>query len=131
MGVTVHHSASPTIIGDNIPEVLRNTQSYHVRNRGWSDIGYNYAVDPLGDLWELRGLTRTGAHSKSFNGTHLGVVLLGNFEIQIPTRQALRTLDQFIAWLGAVHGEPIPVVGHRDQGSTACPGENLYDLIHG
>src|SRR5690606_24318204 len=44
---------------------LRGYRNFHVGTRGWADIGYNLAIDQAGRVWDLRGLSRVGAHCAS------------------------------------------------------------------
>ena len=62
--------------------MIRADYAYHVRGRGWSDLGYNLLVDRFGRVWEGRhgGLGRAtiGAHAQGFNTGTLGVSMLGD-----------------------------------------------------
>ena len=46
---------------------LETIRKAHLRRDGgrWGDIGYHYAIDPAGRLWEGRSLKWQGAHVKS------------------------------------------------------------------
>lgn len=89
-----------------------------------------------------------GAHALGFNTGSTGVAVLGNFEQEVPTAQLESALVQLLAWrLDVGHVDPLALVqavstsgsmralraisGHRDTGSTACPGANLYPLLDG
>jgi uncharacterized protein with LGFP repeats len=59
--VTVHHTAGSNDYTEaRCPAVLRGIYAFHVKSRGWSDIGYNVLVDRFGTAWEGRagGLDR-------------------------------------------------------------------------
>ncbi|HSK23155.1 MAG TPA: N-acetylmuramoyl-L-alanine amidase [Egicoccus sp.] len=139
--VVVHHTAgSNNYSRSQAPGIVRGIQRYHQDSNGWSDIGYNMLVDRFGTLYEGRegGLGRgvIGAHASSYNVGSFGISVLGNFyEVDAP-QAAYETLADGIAWKAAIHGfDPLgtttrtakgalvrTITGHRDVGSTACPG---------
>lgn len=145
-GVVVHHTAgSNTYSRDDVPAILRGIQNYHVKGRGWSDIGYNLLVDKFGRVWEGRegGVTNPiqGVHASGYNAWTFGVSVIGNYDaVDIPG-VAVDALTRTIAWKLAVHsvladstmvvsGEQHPaVIGHRDVAQTACPGRYLYPRL--
>ncbi|HEX5365462.1 MAG TPA: FG-GAP-like repeat-containing protein [Acidimicrobiales bacterium] len=151
----VHHSAGVNgYTAAEVPALLRSIQAYHMDANGWNDIAYNFAVDGFGRVWEGRagGAERAvvGAHAQGFNTGSTGVVVLGNFEPTAPSSAAVGAVGTLLAWKFGVHrvdprtavsyrtstGSPkYPagstvrtnrIIGHRDVGSTACPGRNLY-----
>ena len=163
--LVVHHTAQP---GNGVADpaaALRGVYRYHVRNQGWSDIGYNFVIDEAGRTYEgrwaqaygpgevhdgedARGLGVIGAHTASYNTGAMGVALLGNFQYGAePTPAALSALVELLAWKASNHGiDPTATVratrfggsetrtvgaisGHRDYGTTSCPGQNLYELL--
>jgi len=146
----VHHTASTNSYSASaVPSILRSIQAYHMDANGWSDIGYNFLVDRFGRIWEGRGggITNAviGAHAAGFNTGSVGVSIIGNFVGASPTAASLEATSRVVAWrLNAYRADPggrveytsggsssIPagrvvnlprVVGHRDVGSTSCPG---------
>jgi hypothetical protein len=104
-------------------------QAWHF-HLGWSDVGYSWAFDDHGRVWELRGWSRKGSHTKadpdgrgSLNGRAHGLVYLGNG--MNPTPAALSAG----AWLVAEHDRRYGagfVAGHRDVSRKPCPGEGIY-----
>ncbi len=127
--ITVHHDGmSPVDIrtqadaADRI-EMIRTS---HVEHRGWADIGYHLIVDPQGRVWQARPINLQGAHVKDHNPRNLGVLVLGNFEVQHPTPAAKQTLDRLLAHQSLTHRVPLRSIRtHREWASTACPGRNL------
>lgn len=72
--IVVHHTASPqTTTFDSI-------RNYHIHDRGWSDIGYHYVIDPDGMLYLGRPVWRIGAHVRGKNSKSVGVSAIGNYE---------------------------------------------------
>jgi hypothetical protein len=126
--ITVHHDAidpSPSSGPDEVARRLESIRNGHTA-RGWADIGYHYAIDPAGRIWQCRPLTLQGAHVGDQNQQNLGIVMLGNFERQTPTGPALESLDRLIA--GEMRRFRISmgeIRTHREMAATACPGRNL------
>jgi flagellar hook assembly protein FlgD len=155
--VIVHHTATPNnYTPAQSAAIVRGIDVYHVRANGWNDIGYNFLIDRYGQVYEGRygGITRNviGAHALGFNSETVGIALVGNFTAAKPTAAAVQSLERLIAWrLDLAHVDPVStltyvsggserwragvkvklraVSGHRDTGSTTCPGNNLYALL--
>ncbi|MFE6665990.1 N-acetylmuramoyl-L-alanine amidase [Streptomyces sp. NPDC057697] len=153
----IHHSAT----GNNYtcaqaPSVLRGIYRYHVKSSGWRDIGYNFAVDKCGNIYEGRagGVTRAvlGAHTLGFNTNTMGIAVLGTFTKSNPPAAAVNAVAKLTAWkLGLFGANPRGKVtlvsggsnkykkgrkvslnvisGHRDGFATECPGARLYKKL--
>jgi len=136
--------------------IVRAIQTYHVKANGWNDIGYNFVVDPFGQVFEGRagGIDRNvvGAHAEGFNTGSAGVAVIGTYEGAPPSPEAEAALEALIAWrLDIAHVDPITLVtrtslgnqrfpvgipvtlraisGHRDTGFTECPGGAFYGRL--
>ncbi|WP_112246496.1 N-acetylmuramoyl-L-alanine amidase [Kribbella monticola] len=142
----VHHTADRNnYTRAQVPAMIRAMYAYHVRSRGWCDLGYNFLVDRFGRIFEGRyggtQLPVLGAHTGAFNANSFGVSLIGNFENAKPTGSMLEATARVIAWkLDANYRSPQATVvldgsrlhtvsGHRDTKATACPGNNLYSQL--
>jgi hypothetical protein len=154
--VVVHHTAGGNDYGPaDVPARLRADYAYHVRSRGWSDLGYNLVVDRFGRLWEGRaggiGRAVVGTHAQGFNTGTLGVSVMGDYTRAPADAAVVDALARVAAFAGRTwrfdpagwvnlrsggsprYGKgavvPLPRVhGHRDTGRTACPG-SLYDQM--
>jgi hypothetical protein len=147
----VHHSAD-NFTGTDYAAWMRAIWRYHVFNNGWVDFGYNWAIDPDGNLYEGRagGDNVVGAHFSCQNSGTMGVVMLGTFTNAVPTPAAMSTLSRLLAWKADQRSiDPLGrsthrglnsvldnISGHRDgnrlPGSctvTECPGDALYRLL--
>ena len=129
--ITIHHSGSnrvrtATDFATNAA-LIERIRAYHVEARGWADLGYHFLIDPGGRIWEGRPLIWQGAHVKGFNRHNIGVVLLGNFELQEPSMQQLMVLPQLVQALRRKHGVAITNLRSHQEWTptTACPGKNL------
>jgi uncharacterized protein with LGFP repeats len=156
---TLHHTAdSNGYTADQVPQIMRSIYRYHAVSLGWGDIGYNVIVDKFGRLWEGRsgGLASTviGAHAGGFNTGTFGVSMLGNYDTATTTQPMVNSVAAIIAWKFSLYGiDPygqtvltsagggtakfsagtsvtLPTIfGHRDVGSTACPGVYGYSRL--
>ncbi len=140
----VHHTVNANDYTEaQVPALLRSIYAYHVKSRGWSDIGYNFLVDRFGRIWEGRygGIDKpvVGAHTLNYNDYSFAMSAIGNFDTVQPPDAMLRAYGQLFAWKLSLHGvnpastaqtvgrSTFPAInGHRDAGSTACPGRYLY-----
>jgi hypothetical protein len=144
MGV-VHHTATANNYTD-ARAVMRAMYRYHTVNLGWADLGYNIVVDQQGNVYEGRagGLENRviGAHARGYNTGSFGVSVIGNFDHIRPPRAALDAVAQVIAWQSRVYDiDPEgwtnggsgawhrTILGHRDVGSTSCPGTHFHPLL--
>ncbi len=130
--ITVHHDGMPpatlrtqNAVASRIEQIRRG----HRRN-GWADIGYHYIVDPQGRVWEGRPIALQGAHVKIANPRNMGILVLGNFEVERPTEQATSAVERFIVEQMRLHRVPASqIYTHRELAATACPGRNLQRLM--
>ena len=153
----VHHTAGANAYSAaDSAAIVRGIEVYHVKANGWNDIGYNFLVDKYGQLFEGRagGITRNvvGAHAQGFNTGSVGVAVLGSYGAESISPAAENALVQLLAWrLDVAHVDPAATLtvasggnerfgvgdevtlraisGHRDTGSTACPGNALYGQL--
>jgi len=132
--ITVHHDGMPPVALRAEQDTARRIESIrasHVNARGWADIGYHYVIDPTGRVWEGRASWKQGAHVKDQNEHNIGILMLGNFDVQRPTPQALASLDQFLGMMMQKHRVPLSrVYTHKEIGQSACPGANLQRYMN-
>lgn len=126
--ITVHHDGMDPLWNSSETAVAQRLESIrraHVA-QGWADIGYHFAIDPAGRVWEARSVSLQGAHVKENNEHNLGILVLGNFDRQRPTPEAVASLDRFVAGQMTRYRVPISrVYTHREIRPTACPGTAL------
>ena len=140
----VHHTVNANdYTRAEVPALLRGIYAYHVRTRGWSDIGYNFLIDRFGRIWEGRygGVDRpvVGAHTLNYNDYSFAASAIGNYELVQPGKKLLAAYGRLYAWKLSLHGVDAgstrqqvgstvfqAINGHRDAAATACPGKYLY-----
>lgn len=143
----VHHTVNANnYTAAQVPGIIRGIYNYHVKTRGWSDIGYNFLVDKFGRIWEGRygGVDRpvVGAHTQGYNQYSFAMSAIGNYDVAAPSSAVVTAYAQLFAWKLSLHGVRASstvqkvgsrnfqaVNGHRDAGQTACPGRYLYAQI--
>jgi hypothetical protein len=107
----VHHTQSPNGYGAaEVPAMLRGIYAFHRFVNGWNDIGYNFAIDAFGRIFEARaGGTEepvVGAHAGGYNLVSSGVAMLGSFMGVAPPGRARAALERLLAWKLSLHGLP-------------------------
>lgn len=128
--VLIHHSAGPDTDGLEVD----NYRDYHVRVRGWRDLGYHVVVERIAGGYEVilgRPLNMTGAHCPGQNTRAIGVCFAGNFEAEPPPRAMLEAAAPVLAGLMDVAEIPTSEIRrHSDYWATACPGASFpMDLL--
>jgi hypothetical protein len=154
--VHVHHTVSLNDYSpDDSAAMVLAICRYHRNSNGWDDIGYNALVDKYGLLFEGRagGLDKPviGAQAQGFNAQTAGISSIGDHSTEPATPETLAAIASYIRWKLPVEGQPLSgavtltsaggsltrygagarvrlqrVIGHRDTGRTACPGNALY-----
>ncbi|XP_047449302.1 peptidoglycan-recognition protein SC2-like [Mugil cephalus] len=130
--VIIHHTALQSCRGlSQCKRHLVDIQRMHMNERSFDDIGYNFLVGGDGTVFEGRGWGVVGAHAKGHNSDSVGIAFMGNFNNDTPSTQALTSVKQLLQ-SGVSQGFLQPqfvLCGHRDVGTTECPGENLYAAL--
>lgn len=154
----VHHTAG-TDGGSDPSATIRAIYYWHAVVLGWGDIGYNYLIDPDGNIYKGRAgnIGVIGAHAYNsvddinFNRGSIGIALLGCFEetpgachsTHTTTKKMEESLTELVGWLGnetginpaastTFHGRSIySLVGHRDVDYTYCPGSGVHNDLSG
>ena len=150
----VHHTADSNGYScSDSARIVRGIEAYHVRSKGWNDIGYNFLVDKCGKLYEGRrgGETRPvlGAHTLGFNGHSAAIAVIGNYDAVPVSATVKNVIAQVAAYKLGMYGSLATgtatlissgsdryasgravtlnrISGHRDTGRTECPGNTLY-----
>jgi hypothetical protein len=133
--ITVHHDGMSAYTQTDFRSAanrLESIRSAHLRRRPepFGDIGYHFAIDPSGRVWQARALTWQGAHVRRQNSGNLGIVLLGNYDKQGVNARQQAALVTFIAARMKHHRVPVGrVVTHQELSPTACPGRHLQAFM--
>jgi N-acetylmuramoyl-L-alanine amidase-like protein len=150
----VHHTATGNGYScGQSASIIRGIEMYHVRSKGWNDIGYNFLVDKCGTLFEGRkggvNLPVLGAHTLGFNSHSSAIAVIGDYSGGGVSPAVRAVIAQVAAYKIGTYGNipsgtvvltsngsdryPIGtrvalnrISGHRDTGRTECPGNALY-----
>jgi hypothetical protein len=126
--LTVHHQGEYWPPDRDVPAYLRRLQRWSRETKGWVDVPYHFIIAPDGKIYAGRPVAIAGDTNTEYDPLgHLQVMLLGNFEEQIPTSRQFYSAVRLIAHLAKVHGLPPSSIGahlHRSK-QTVCPGANL------
>lgn len=156
--IIIHHTAEDdtsllTWWHEAVLKALQNIYKYHALTRWRGDIGYNFIIDPYGNIYEGRAWWAwvVWAHVSWNNTPTVGIALMGNFNVNVPTDQALKSLVKLVTALSKKYkinpqstvtyfkkSDTFPylksytnyaVAWHTDAWITSCPWTNLYALF--
>ncbi|NXW92868.1 PGRP2 amidase, partial [Alopecoenas beccarii] len=133
--VFIHHTLSPAVPCRSFAacaRAMRAMQRFHQDTRGWDDIGYSFVVGSDGNIYQGRGWRWVGAHTKGHNSRGYGVGYVGDFSAAPPDAAALALVRDELLPCAVRAGRLRPehaVRGHRQLGSTRCPGDALFREI--
>lgn len=114
--IVVHHLAASIATPNDI-------HNWHLAN-GWSGAGYNEYIRKDGTVYSLRG-DNQGAHCLGYNEIGYGIALEGDFDKEIVTKIQYDILIERLQINKARFPNLKRIVGHREVGSTTCPGKNF------
>lgn len=129
--IIVHHTGGV----DGNPKADTSRHTFEIidaghRSRGWESNGYHYTIEKKGKTVKnpYRALDYHGAHTKGYNTKSIGIVLAGNFDVFLPTREQKDSLMQLLKSLTKKYNIPISkIVPHRAFSSKSCFGSKLSD----
>ncbi|MEQ9500146.1 MAG: N-acetylmuramoyl-L-alanine amidase [Deltaproteobacteria bacterium] len=134
--ITVHHTVTPNNDSMSQAARVRQVQSFHMNSRGWCDVGYHFLVGQDGRVYQGRPERLIGAHVGGHNTNNAGVSYIGTYTSRAPSNAMFAAGGRILKSLSREYGITLNrtyVKGHRQLGSTACPGGALYarlsDLI--
>ena len=131
--ITIHHEGWTPVWFNDLASTSRRLESIrtsHLKRLQAGDIGYHLIIDRAGQIWQGRDLQYQGAHVRDQNTNNVGVMVLGNFDLQRPTDLQLTTLHQTVTRL--MHQYDIPVnqvFTHQEFNITSCPGKALQGKL--
>lgn len=104
------------------------SQRYYATNpnRGYS-YGYNFIIGPMGMCYQVRGLEYRSAATAGANSTTVAIQIMQ--PVGYPANELqVKRVQQLVADLREWAGKPLPLVGHKEAGTTAtaCPGAEIF-----
>jgi N-acetylmuramoyl-L-alanine amidase. len=120
--VILHCADSATATFDDI-------KRWHVKERGWTDIGYNYVIEKSGEIKAGRPLELVPAHCEGHNVESIGICLAGK-DMRDFTKQQFVMALRLINGLNMVLGKELSIHGHREFNKfKSCPNFDVNDLV--
>ena len=121
--IIIHCTASDYPYHDNVESVFQ----WHVRENGWSDIGYHYLITKDGKIHSCRPVERIGAHCFGRNAHSIGVCLTGK---TVFSDKQFRSLKRQIAALCDAHSiSPDKVYPHSKFANKKCPNFDIKEVL--
>ena len=71
--LAIHCSATPVTMDIGVEKI----KEWHVKENGWSDVGYHFIITRSGELQKARSEEYQGAHAPKVNFRSLAVCLIG------------------------------------------------------
>ena len=116
--IILHHSATTSGTSDAFAK-------YHVDTNKWPGIGYHFVITKQGMIEQVNELETISYHAAGQNTSAIGICLVGNFDIDVPTQMQLNSLELLIKYLRVLLQRNVPVFGHCDFSTKTCPGKNF------
>ena len=133
----VHYTGADDLIdGDpgeyasQLPQYLANIQKSYVERRGYS-IGYSFAVDWLGGVWQLRGWEFQSAANRNHNDHTIPILVLVDGQ-DGTTPEAAKSIRNIVREATRRAGRKVMAVtghGRLSGAATQCPGLGLLSQL--
>jgi len=134
--IVIHHTVTPNSPADPAYYV-RTVYLFHAVTKGWGDVGYNFLIDHLGNIYEgkLGGDEVKGYHAgATANRGSVGIALLGDFTSISPTQAAKDSLVKLMAEKAAFYNfnleySPRDLTNFLNPGYTVFGHRDVYNRI--
>ncbi len=129
--LVLHHSAG------NKNATVSDIRKMHIA-RGWSDIGYHKVINWKGEVFQGRNDSVIGAQAFGMNAESLGILAVGNWDIEKPPESLINTIVQVMSVLCLRYGlTEDKVIGHyqvsgivkNPAAASACPGRFMIERL--
>ena len=155
--IIIHHTAvdyDPNWTIEDVKKEIQYIYKYHTFNRDFGDIGYNFLIDQMWNIYEWRagGEWAVWMHASNNNITSIWICLMWNFQKDTPTVEQMEALVNLTTALAKFyHIDPLGytytfstnsekepyvvaeknpnIMWHKNVKATACPGANLYKYL--
>lgn len=125
--IIIHCTATPE--GRHID--VATLRKWHVKDRGWKDIGYHYVIYLDGSVHEGRPVALSGAHTTGHNSDSIGVVYVGGTDKDLKAKDTLNEAQE-VALVNLIHAlrdrfGKLTIHGHNEFANKACPSFKVYE----
>lgn len=126
--LVVHHSASSSVT------TKKSDLERWRKERGFLEIGYHKVIERDGKVADGRDEGNEGAHARGANSHSLGVCVVGDLEVEIPTSAQIAALESVLVhWCRQYGLTDAHIYGHTNvpggTTNTLCPGKNLASRL--
>lgn len=134
-GMVLHNTSAPTLgqwTPSNRAQRILNLESYFRDTRGWNSAPHAFVDYDF--VWNFTPYTEKGTHSPSWNGTKLGIEMIGDFSIGADSATSglgLKVVQNTAALFGLLHShygwDPETIKLHKEDPLTTheCPGAQI------
>lgn len=128
--IVLHHNGGSDKfpLADTSHHTFEQIERDHL-SKGWEGVGYHYVVVlKTGKIYRGRPEKIHGAHTRGQNKSSIGIMVVGNFDVTLPTEEQESSLRWLLRDVGARWGiTPDNVFPHRKFASKTCFGNRLPD----
>jgi len=116
-------------------------RKFHIKNRGWKDIGYHFVIELDGSVHNGRDINISGAHCTGHNADSIGICYVGGLDSKgkpkdTRNEKQIKALNKLVRDLMEQYDIPLShVFGHYQFANKACPcfkieqfRNNLYKI---
>ena len=120
--IALHHAEASKATVDQIDD-------WH-KARGWSGIGYHFYVRKDGYIYRGRPINKIGSHVLGMNDCSVGICAEGSYMKEDMPNKQKKAICELIAYIKDNYYPNAEIVGHKEIGSSDCPGSNypLWDI---
>lgn len=124
--IIVHHSAADA----PDPQFLSINEWHKERGFTLSElgfyVGYHYVIEKDGSLKTARREDEIGCHTIGQNESSIGICLVGNFDVSMPTNAQIATLGDMLTSICARYRlDESEIYPHRTFAAKSCYGKKL------
>ena len=128
--IILHCTATPEGKHFDVDTIRR----WHVKDRGWKDIGYHYVIYIDGSVHAGRPIEQSGAHTSGHNSDSIGIVYVGGCDAKMKAKDTLNEAQEvamvnLIKSLREEYG-PMTLHGHNEFAAKACPSFIVKDKFN-
>jgi N-acetyl-anhydromuramyl-L-alanine amidase AmpD len=121
--IILHTSDSP----DTLDVGVREVREWHVKGRGWKDVGYHYVIRRNGAIEDGRPVDQRGAHCEGKNAESIGICWIGRDRMTEVQRESMYELVSDL--LDEFGLKSKDVYGHREfNAGKTCPNFDPEDF---
>lgn len=114
--IVLHHAEASSCTAKQVDE-------WHKSN-GWSGIGYHFFVRKDGSIYRGRPINKMGSHVLHHNNESIGICAEGAYSREYMPEIQKKSIAELLDFLKTNYYPNAQIVGHREIGSSDCPGKN-------